>query len=421
MESVDVVVIGGGPAGLLAAGRAAMQGAKVVLLEKMEKPGRKLRITGKGRCNITNTKPYNEFVADIFPDSRFPRFAFNSFFSNDIVSLLNQQGVETVVERGMRVFPASGKAWDVATALVQWVTSCGAVIVNNANVTDILVANGNVQGVCYGVKTGKERQIACNAVVLATGGKSYPATGSTGDGYVLAERLGHSISQLLPVLVGVETSPVFKVRKNLNLRNVSLALFIEGNKVDEEFGELEVTQYGFSGPIMLRLSRQIVFALAKGSKVELELDFKPALSSQKLADRILREIDENPRHAVADLIHRLLPRDLVDPLIESLDLAAQKNLGRLSSSEQQSICLWLKGQRLVVTNHRSWPEAIVTAGGVELKEVNPKTMGSKLVHGLYFAGEILDLDGSTGGYNLQIAYSTGWLAGESAANNAKAI
>jgi len=415
MESVDVVVIGGGPAGLLAAGKAAADGASVILLEKMEKPARKLRITGKGRCNITNTKPYDEFINDIFPEPRFLRDAFNSFFSDDIIRLLNQQGVATVEERGMRVFPVSGKAWDVAEALVKWARANGVKIYNHAHVTDITSTQGVVAGVKYTDKDSNSKGVECKSIILATGGKSYAATGSTGDGYELASSLGHTITPLLPALVGVETRPAISLKDNLLLRNVNLSLFIEGKKVDEEFGELEVTSYGFNGPIMLRLSRRIVFALSKGSRVDLELDLKPALSHEKLDARILREVDENPRIAVANLANRLLPRDLASVMIDEIGLAAQKNLGRLTTGERKSIRLWLKEQRFEVLAQRSWPEAIVTAGGVSLKEVNPKTMESKLVRGLFFAGELLDLDGSTGGYNLQIAYSTGWLAGKSAA------
>ncbi|MDX9846696.1 MAG: NAD(P)/FAD-dependent oxidoreductase [Tenuifilaceae bacterium] len=414
MDNFDVVVVGGGPAGLLAAGKAAADGAKVLLLEKMEKPARKLRITGKGRCNITNTKPYDEFVLDIFPEPRFLRDAFYSFSNSDIVQLLHDQGVETLEERGKRVFPVSGKAWDVAEALVKWARSKGVAIVCHAVAEKVNIENSRIVSVDYSVK-GAAAKVNCAAVILATGGKSYPATGSTGDGYRFAVDCGHSVTPLLPALVGVETAPAFNFPKGLSLKNVNLALFIEGKKVDEEFGDMELTDYGFDGPIVLRLSRRIIFALLKGSKVELELDLKPALNHSKLETRLLREAEENPRIAITDLARRLLPKGLADEMVDQIGLAAQKNLARLTADERKAIRIWLKEQRFAVVSQRLWNEAIVTAGGVSLKEVNPKTMESKIVKGLFFAGELLDLDGSTGGYNLQIAYSTGWLAGKGAA------
>ena len=414
-SSFDVVVVGAGPAGILAAGKAAADGAKVLLLEKMEKPARKLRITGKGRCNITNAKPYHEFLEDVNPESRFLRDAFNVFFNNDIVELLNSVGVETVQERGMRVFPASGKAWDVAEGLIKWAKTQGATILNKACVTSISVSNGKVVSVSYTDNVKGPITVDCSAIILATGGKSYPATGSTGDGYTMAQSCTHTITPLMPGLVGVETTPVFSFKDELSLKNVNLTLLIEGKQHDEEFGELELANYGLNGPIMLRLSRKIIFALAKGSKVELVLDLKPALTHEKLNNRIAREIEENSRVAVIDLARKLLPKDLAFVMVDQLGLAAQKVISRLSTSECNSIVEWIKEQHFVVTEQRSWNEAIVTVGGVSLKEVNPKSMESKLVSGLFFAGELLDLDASTGGYNLQIAYSTGWLAGKSAA------
>ncbi|MDY0201322.1 MAG: NAD(P)/FAD-dependent oxidoreductase [Tenuifilaceae bacterium] len=416
-QNVDIVVVGAGPAGILAAGKAAADGAKVLLLEKMEKPARKLRITGKGRCNITNAKPYLEFLDDIYPEPRFVRDAFNSFFNNDIVELLSSVGVETVQERGMRIFPASGKAWDVAEGLVKWAKAQGVTIVNKACVTSISVSNARIASIDYTDNSKGAIQLKCGAAILATGGKSYPATGSTGDGYRLAQDCGHTITPLLPSLVGVETTPVFSFKSGLSLKNVNLTLLIEGKQSDEEFGELELTDYGLNGPIMLRLSRKVIFALAKGSKVELVLDLKPALTNEKLKNRIQREIDENSRIAVIDLARKLLPKDLATVMVDRLGIAAQKVVARLSASECDSIVQWLKEQHFVVTGQRLWNEAIVTAGGVSLKEVNPKSMESKLVGGLFFAGELLDLDASTGGYNLQIAYSTGWLAGKNAAES----
>lgn len=414
----DIVVVGAGPAGLLAAGKAASRGAKVLLLEKMEKPARKLRITGKGRCNITNIKTLEEFFDELNPEPRFLRDAFSNFFSDDIIKLLNEEGVETIVERGQRVFPASGKAWDVAEALVKWVKNQGVEIVTHAKVEKINQFEGKVQSIVYKhLKQDYTKTIGCKSVILTTGGKSYPATGSTGDGYVLSEDCGHSVTPLRPTLVGLETDPIFENCSGLSLKNVNLSLYLDGKKITEEFGELELTPYGLSGPIILRVSRRVVDSLAINKKCELVIDLKPALSVQKLDSRLLREVEENPRSPIVDLARGLLPKAIAFQMIDDLGLAAQKVLARLSADERKRIRIWLKELRFEVIGHRSWNEAIATAGGVSLKEVNPRTMESKLVEGLYFAGELLDLDGSTGGYNLQIAFSTGWLAGKSAAES----
>lgn len=412
----DIVVIGAGPAGLLAAGKAATDGASVLLLEKMEKPARKLRITGKGRCNITNLKPIDEFIQEIKPEPRFLRNAFNEFFNNDIIELLENNGVKTVVERGQRVFPASGKAWDVAEALVQWAKGKGVTVENHSRVSRLLAENQSVVGAdVENTKTGEKQTIKTKSVIIATGGKSYPATGSTGDGYMFAAETNHEIVPLRPTLVGAETEQKLEGAEGLTLKNVKLSLFINGKKQGEEFGELEVTDYGLSGPITIRLSRQIVDAINYDQKVELILDLKPALDHSKLDARLQRDIQEFSRISLHELIRKLVPRQLVNAAIDNLGLAAQKPVSRLTADERKRIRLWLKEQRFTVTGYRSWSEAIATAGGVSLKQIDPKTMMSKLVQGLFFAGEVMDLDGSTGGFNLQIAYSTGWLAGKSAA------
>lgn len=412
-ERYDVVVIGAGPAGLLAAGKAAMGGARVVILEKMEKPARKLRITGKGRCNITSLKPLDEFLAEINPEPRFLRDAFGEFFSNDIIGLIESQGVSVVIERGQRVFPGNVKAWDVAEALIRWAKGLGVSIICHATVTAINLTNNVISSVTYAANG--EHLVQCGSVVLATGGKSYPATGSTGEGFLLAEKCGHRITPLRPTLVGLETNPVYGSASGLLLKNVTLSVFIDGKKVSHEFGELEIMPYGLSGAIALRVSREVVGFLDEGRDVALEIDFKPALDHEKIDNRLLREIDGNSKMGMIDLARKLLPKQLAEIMLGELGIAFQKIVSRTSSHDRKLIRLWLKGKRFSVTGYRSWNEAIATAGGVSLKEVNPHTMESKLVKGLYFGGEVLDLDGATGGFNLQIAYSTGWLAGKSAA------
>lgn len=417
-NSYDITVIGAGPAGLLAAGRAAMLGAKVVLLEKMEKPARKLRITGKGRCNITSTKTIEEYFKEISPEPRFLRQAFGAFFNQNIIDLLDEYGVATKEERGQRVFPVSEKAWDVAEALIKWAKSHGVDIYCKAEVDSIIVEERIVKGVkVRDAKSGRMVTVNSQAVVLATGGKSYPATGSTGDGYRIAQSFGHSIETLRPSLVGIETKPIVNGAKGLDLRNISAVLWVDGKKSNTEFGEAEFTDYGLDGPTILRLSRQIIDSKLKGQKVELSLDLKPALDHQKLEARIQRDIAELGKKDFTNLLKQLIPSQLVNPFLEILQINHSKPNNQLSSSDKKKLINLLKDFRFEVTGYRGWGEAIVTAGGVSIKEINPKTMESKMVKNLHFAGELIDVDGNTGGYNLQIAFSTGWLAGEAAAKS----
>jgi len=415
-NSYDIIIIGAGPAGLLAAGRAAMLGAKVVLLEKMEKPARKLRITGKGRCNITNMKPFDEYLNEISPEPRFLRQAFGSFFNQDIIDLLKENGVDTKVERGQRVFPTSEKAWDVAEALIRWAKSNGAEIYNHTQVEALIIEENQVKGVkVKNSKSGSTDTLSGKSVIIATGGKSYPATGSTGDGYVFAEVSGHKIERLRPSLVGIETSPSFKNLNELELRNISLTVWIEGKKSKNEFGEAEFTEYGLDGPTVLRLSRHIIDSIIAGRKVELSIDLKPALGLQKLDARLQRDIIEFEKKDFTYLLKQLIPSQLIATFIDILKISPNKPVNQINSNERKKLLNLLKDFRLTATGYRGWDEAIITAGGISIKEINPKTMESKIVNNLYFAGEIIDVDGNTGGYNLQIAFSTGWLAGEASA------
>jgi len=421
-SSYDITIIGAGPAGILAAGQAASLGVKVLLLEKMEKPARKLRITGKGRCNITNMKSLDEYLKEISPEPRFLRQAFGSFFNQDIVNLLNQNDVETKEERGQRVFPKSDKAWDVAEALVNWARINGVEILTHSQVEELIVENTNIKGVkVKNTKSGLTEVIKSKCVIIATGGMSYPATGSTGDGYSFAKSAGHLIENLRPSLVGIETKQVYNKAVGLSLRNISATLWINGKKNLSEFGESEFTEYGLDGPIILRLSRLIVDSLIAGKKVEISLDLKPALDNQKLEARLQRDIAELGNKDFKSLLKQLLPSQLIDVFSEILNINPSKPIKQLNGIEKKKLINLLKDLRFEVIGNRGWNEAIVTAGGVSIKEINPKTMESKKISNLYFAGEVIDVDGNTGGYNLQIAFSTGWLAGESAAKKVQGL
>lgn len=418
-QDCDVVVVGAGPAGLLAAGRAAMLGARVLLLEKMEKPARKLRITGKGRANITNMRPLEAYLQEIQPEPRFLRQAFQAFFNRDLIALLEGQGVATKTERGDRVFPASGLAWDVADALVAWARSQGVEIVPHARVERLVIQEGAFTGLVIQRKApGTRQEIRARCGIIATGGQSYPATGSTGDGYRFAESAGHRIEPLRPSLVRIETRPALEAALGLTLKNVQSTLWIDGKKQSSEFGEAEFTARGLGGATILRLSRKIVQAMAAGRKVEVALDLKPALNPVKLEARLLRDLEAQAGGTCGQLLKSLLPAALIGPFCEALDLDPANPAAQLQGPRRKKLLNQLKDLRFEVTGHGSWEEAIVTAGGVSLKDIDPRTMASKKAENLYFAGEVINLDANTGGYNLQIAFSTGWLAGESAARKA---
>lgn len=406
-EIFDTVVVGAGPAGLAATVAAAGKGAKVLLLEKMEKPARKLRITGKGRCNITNIKPEDEFLTNIFPDSRFFKPSFRNFSNTDLVRFLNTIGLDTVEERGGRVFPASQKSWDVAEVLVKEAEK-KATVICRAKVVELFTEEGAVTGLCY-EHHGKQINISARAVIIATGGLSYPLTGSTGDGYEFARRAGHSVVPLRPSLTGLELRDYEAV--GVSLKNVELSLVVDGGVVQKEFGEMEFTEYGIDGPIVLRVSRNAVDAVLADKKVAVRINLKPALNRQQLTNRIEREIPVLPNGSVADLLKRLLPASLVIPFVRKIQLPANKRLSEFNPSIKEKIVNGLLSFPYPVSGFRPFAEAIVTAGGVNLREINSKTMRSTLIKNLFFAGEIIDLDANTGGYNLQIAFSTGYLAG----------
>jgi predicted Rossmann fold flavoprotein len=421
-DAYEVIVVGGGAAGLMAAGQAAGLGTRTLLVEKMNRPGRKLRITGKGRCNLTNVASIETFIEHFGPNGRFLRQAFQSFFHPDLVAFFEELGVRTVVERGGRVFPVSDQAQDVVDALVRWIGKRGVALQTRSPVKQLLVKGGRVVGVQVAraaSRVGKgpaERIWRADAVIVATGGASYPATGSTGDGYELARSVGHAIVPIRPALVPLETAGDVAARlQGLSLRNVAVGVWIDGRKRGEAFGEMLFTHFGLSGPIVLSLSRQVVDALRLGQRVVLSIDLKPALDERKLDARLLRDLDAHGKQQFHTVLEGLLPRKLIPICVDLTAIPADKAGHQITAVERKRLRTWLKDFRLEVTGHRPFAEAIVTAGGVDTREVDPRTMASRLVRGLYFAGEVLDVDADTGGYNLQAAFSTGWVAGRSAA------
>jgi len=412
MKDYDVIVVGAGPAGLLAAGSASLEGGKVLVLEKMRQEGRKLLITGKGRCNICNDSNVSEFIKHVYPNGRFLRPAFGHFFSGEILELMHRYGVDTTLERGGRYFPTSNKAADVLGALLAWTRDLKVEIRCGLRVEKLIVEDQCIKGV-----QASGQDFRANRVILATGGKSYPATGSNGDGYELARTAGHSIVDVRPSLVPLETGGnVAPQLQGLTLKNVQACVWVNDKKISEDFGEMIFTHFGLSGPIILTLSRRAVDALHKKSKVEISIDLKPALDEQKLDARLLRDLDAFGKKRISNLFKNWLPTSMIPVFMNILCIDPEKEGHQLSSRERKQIRNLMKNFRFEVTGHRSFKEAIITAGGVPSVEISPKSMESKLVPGLYFAGEMIDLDAETGGYNLQIAYSTGWLAGKSAGN-----
>jgi len=425
---MDVIVIGAGPAGLMAAGQAAATGANTLLLEKMGQPGRKLRITGKGRCNITNIAPIENFIQHFHPNGRFLYSAFSRFFSEDLISFLNELGVATNTERGGRVFPISNDAQEIVDALSRWAQGQGAIIQTHTKAEKLLVKADQIVGVeayRYTANQGKKstfeaassRVYNARRVILATGGVSYPGTGSTGDGYRLAKSVGHKIVPIRPALVPLESGGDIALRlKGLSLRNVNVSMWVEGEKQAEAFGEMLFTHFGLSGPIILTLSRKVVDALYQHRQVTLSIDLKPALDDAKLDARLLRDIDAHGKQYFQTLLQGLLPKKLIPVCIDLTGIPPDKRAHQITSDERGKLRTWLKDFRFQIKGHRSFNQAIITAGGIDLQEVDPRTMASRLIDGLYFAGEVLDIDADTGGFNLQAAFSTGWLAGRSAAS-----
>ncbi len=409
----DVIVIGAGAAGMMAAGTAAKNGKRVLLIEKMEKSGRKVRISGKGRCNVTNARPVDEFTEHVRANAEFFMPAFEGFNNRTTMKFFERMGCKLETERGERVFPKSGKAWDIANALLEYCVENHVKIVYDTQVSEVLAVGGRAYGVKYINKRRFERKIEAQQIIIATGGISYPATGSTGDGYTFASDLGHEIEEVRPSLTPLISShPHIARLEGITLRNINAQLYIDEEFVREEFGEITFSDRGVEGAIALRLSRNAVDALIEERKVKLVLDLKPALTPEILRERIAREVESmEPTEMLGELLRRLVPKHLVIPIAEAMGLYSTVYISKVTDEQKEKLIAELKDFTLKIVDYAPFEYAIVTAGGVSCADVNPETMESLKIKGLYFAGEVLDLDADTGGYNLQIAFSTGRLAG----------
>ena len=419
---MKVVVIGGGPAGMLAAISAAKEKNEVIILEKMNSLGRKLLITGKGRCNITSSLSIDEFINNIPGNGRFLYSAFQNYTNEDILDLLKKNGVETKVERGNRIFPVSDKSLDVLEAFIKELNRNNIKVITNAKVIDIIISNETVEAAKYLDIDNKEKIVSADKIVLATGGKSYPNTGSTGDGYMLAQKLGHTITKIRASLVPLECSneslKICKSMQGLSLRNVNMKFADSTNNktIYEDFGELLFTHFGVSGPTILSGSAHLlrykdVDDLLRQNKIKLVIDLKPALDYEKLDLRLLRDFEENKNKAFKNSLDELLPKKMIETFIKLSNIDENKKVNSITKKERENLVKLIKNFEITICDFRPIEEAIITAGGINIKEINPKTMESKLVKNLYFAGEIIDVDAYTGGFNLQIAYSTGYTAG----------
>ena len=411
----NIIVVGGGAAGLLAGIAATELGAQVMILEKMRTPGRKMLITGKGRCNITNNCEIAEIIRNLPGNGRFLNSALHRFSNDDMIYLLESHGLQTKVERGGRVFPVTDKAKDVVDTLLNIYREKGGKLLADQTVSKILIEDGCVAGVV----TNDGNKYTADAVIITTGGASYPGTGSDGNGFTLAKACGHTIITLKPSLVPLESdSEYIKSLQGLSLRNVKASICCGEKVLASEFGEMLFTHFGFSGPIILSLSKAVAEAFAAGNKdLDLIIDLKPALDVQKLDLRIQRDFANYLRKQLVNGMKDLLPGRLISVVLDAAFLNPDKPINQVSKEERSRLVYNLKNLSFPITGTRPLAEAIVTAGGVSTKEINPKTFESKIVKKLYFAGEVIDVDGYTGGYNLQAAFSSGYAAGYAAAQD----
>jgi predicted Rossmann fold flavoprotein len=433
VKNLKVVIIGGGPAGMMSAITAAERGNNVILFEKMKTLGRKLLITGKGRCNITSSIDIKDFIQNVPGNGKFLYSSFQNYTNRDIIDFLNKQGVKVKEERGNRMFPVSDKSKSVLDAFINKLNELKVDIRVNSRVTKIEVQDGKVVGIRYNNNILEK----ADKIIIATGGLSYPATGSTGDGYKIVQELGHNITKIKPSLVpiivadkNIETQESIKKSKyrdsinlckelqGLTLKNVSIKIINNDNKkiIYEDFGEMIFTHFGVSGPIILSGSAHLlryknVEELFNKGSIKLIIDLKPALTYEKLDSRVLRDFNAEKNKLFRNALDNLLPKKLIEPVIELSGINENKRVNEITKEERKEIIKILKEFTITLKAFRSIDDAIITAGGVDIKQINPKTMESKLVKGLFFAGEIIDVDAYTGGFNLQIAYSTGYTAG----------
>lgn len=407
---MKVIVIGGGPAGMMAAITASQHGNSVTLFEKMRSVGRKLSITGKGRCNITNAIDMSEFMPNIPGNPKFLYSAFSELSNQDVIEFFNRIGVKTKVERGGRVFPVSDNAMEVVDKLKKEMDKSKVKVIVNKSVTKIVEKENKVVGVIA------DEFYEADKVILATGGKSYPTTGSTGDGYKLAKELGHTVTSLRPSLVPLETYEP-KTLQGLSLKNVEISIICGQKVIYSDFGEMLFTHFGVSGPIILSASAELIKIKnieekMKNREVKLKIDLKPALSEEKLDERLMRDFQKNSKKQFKNCLNELLPAKMIPYIIAESEIDEKKQIDQLTKVERKKLISLLKGLEFTLKKFRPIEEAIVTSGGISIKEINSKTMESKIVSGLFFAGEVIDVDAYTGGFNLQIAWSTGYVAGK---------
>ncbi len=402
-----ILVIGGGAAGMMAALTAARNGASVTIAEKMPRLGKKLSITGKGRGNLTNTADMDGFIKNTPGNGAFLHSSLRAFDNNAVIAMFNDLGVATKVERGGRVFPVSDRAADLVAALTDELAAQKVAVEYNAKIEGLIVEDGKI----FGATAKNGRVYYADAVILATGGASYPATGSSGDGAKLAAAVGHSVSPLRPALVPLETEEEWvRDAAGLTLKNVRVTLIIDCKRVSSLFGEMLFAHFGVTGPVILTLSREAVIALDEKKSVEIAVDLKPALDEGKLDARLQRDFAAHGRQVMKNAAKELLPVKIIAPVLDAAYIDEEKTAGQLTQKERRRLVGALKNLPLTVVAARSFAEAIVTAGGVSVKEISPKTMESKLLKGLFFAGEVMDIDANTGGFNLQAAFSTGYAA-----------